>query len=359
MFIKISLVVAVLSFLTVGYYIISNKPQSDLSIDSQTNSSSIFSNVPNEQIPTKLSIEYLRTQKFDSVAPTITEQLAQGTNYNRYIATYTSEGLKINGLLTVPLGDIPEGGYSAIIFNHGYIPPNQYSTTEKYLAYIDYLARNGFVVFKIDMRGHGNSEGIPTGSYFSPSYTIDAISALKSLQKLDYVNPSKIGMWGHSMSGNLTLRAMLVEPDIKAGVIWGGAVYSYEDFAKYRISDNSFVRTPGTGSNNRSSIEPEYASEVQKIRDDSKNVDFDSKFWKSISLTNNINYLSAPLQLHHSINDDVVDIGYSRDLADVLEANSKNYELFEYSGGGHNINSPYFEQAMLRTVEFFKENLNN
>lgn len=356
---KVFLVATTIFLLAIGYYFISSIYRPNTSSGAVPGSAPIIASDSDELAFSRLSIEYLRAQDFDSEEPTIIEALTPGINYNRYIATYLSEGLKINALLTVPLGDMPEGGYSAIVFNHGYIPPTQYITTEKYLAYTDYLARNGFVVFKIDMRGHGISEGSPTGSYFSPSYTIDAISALKSLQKLDYINPNKIGMWGHSMSGNLTLRAMLVEPDIKAGVIWGGAVYSYEDFAKYRISDNSFVRTPGTGGNNRSSIEPEYAPEVQKIRDDSSNVDFNNAFWKSISLTNNISYLSAPLQLHHSMNDDVVDIGYSRDLASVLQTNNKSYELFEYLGGGHNINSPYFEQAMLRTVEFFKENLNN
>jgi fermentation-respiration switch protein FrsA (DUF1100 family) len=41
----------------------------------------------------------------------------------------------------------------------------------------------------------------------------------------------------------------------------------------------------------------------------------------------------------------------------VLQANDKPYEFYVYDGGGHNINSPYFEQAMQRTVEFFKKHL--
>src|SRR6185436_6818008 len=161
--------------------------------------------------------------------------------YARYIASYTSQGNKIYGLLTIPFGSAPEGGFKAIVFNHGYIPPDSYVTTERYVAYVDALAQSGFVVFKIDMRGHGDSEGEPSGSYFSPAYMIDAISALKSLQKMDIIDPDGIGMWGHSMAGNLVLRAMLVEPAIKAGVIWAGAVYSYDDFEKYAITDTSFV----------------------------------------------------------------------------------------------------------------------
>jgi len=74
-------------------------------------------------------------------------------------------------------------------------------------------------------------------------------------------------------------------------------------------------------------------------------------------LTKNIGFLNSPLQIHHVINDPVVNIGYARDLVQVLKDNSKKYEFYEYNGGGHNISSPYFETAMQRTVRFFKENL--
>lgn len=305
-----------------------------------------------------INIEYLRSLDIDSEALNVEQTLSNGSNYKRYIASYISEGNKIYGLLTVPNGEVPEGGFPAIVFNHGYIPPAQYRTTEKYVAYVDNLARNGFVVFKIDMRGHGESEGNATGSYFSSGYTIDAISALKSLQKIEYINPNKIGMWGHSMAGNLVLRASLVEPDIKAAVIWAGAVYSYKDFAKYRLNDSSYVRNPNRNFHYANQdLAEEFQGKVTQLRENSVDVDFNDSFWSGVSLTQNIDYLNAPIQLHHSVNDSVVNIGYARDLAEVLSANNKKYEIYEYSGGGHNIDSPYFEQAMKRTVEFFKANL--
>lgn len=302
-----------------------------------------------------ISINYLQDLEIDSEELVIEQTLSPGTNYQRYIASYLSDGNKIFGLLTIPNSEPPEGGYPAIVFNHGYIPPSQYVTTEKYIAYVDTLARNDFVVFKIDMRGHGNSEGNPTGSYFSSGYTIDAVSALKSLQKYSPVNPNRIGMWGHSMAGNLLLRAMLIEDDIKAGVIWAGAVYSYEDFAEYRLNDGSYVRRPDPPERERDDSERLDSNKVQELRD--REVDFSDPFWKSISLTQNIEFLSAPIQLHHSVDDPVVNIGYAYDLAEVLDANNKEYEIYEYAGGGHNINSPYFETAMQRTVEFFKNHL--
>ena len=39
-------------------------------------------------------------------------------------------------------------------------------------------------------------------------------------------------MWGHSMGGYITLRAMVIDADIKAGVIWAGVVASYPDLVE-------------------------------------------------------------------------------------------------------------------------------
>jgi Cu+-exporting ATPase len=305
-----------------------------------------------------ISINYLRTQKFNSPAPTNETRLNDGSTYEQYIASYKSEDLKINGLLTVPTSPKPEGGFPAIVFVHGYLPPSTYVTTQKYTAYVDYLSRNGFVVYKIDLRGHGNSEGQPSGAYFSSGYTIDAISALKSLQKHPSVNKDRIGIWGHSMAGNASLRAMLVDSGFKAGVIWAGAVYSYEDFAKYRITDSSYVaRTPSTQGPVVYDKNREVSEKVRLLRDDPNKLDFSDTFWSSISLTSNIRYLKTPIQLHHAVNDNVVNVGYSRELVEAFKSNSLDYEYYEYDGGGHNIESPYFEIAMERTVEFFHKYL--
>jgi dipeptidyl aminopeptidase/acylaminoacyl peptidase len=310
---------------------------------------------PTYQSP--ISIPYLRTIKFESNGLTIEQKLNDGGTYERFIVSYTSEGNKIYALLTVPKGEMPEGGFQAIVFNHGYIPPKQYSTQSNYVSYVDYLARNGFVVLKIDFRGNGQSEGIASGSYFSSSYTKDAISALKSLQKFEKVNPEKIGFWGHSMSGNLVLRSMLINKEIKAGVIWAGAVYSYADFAKYRIQDNSYspIQTqPGTLINDPNR---DTSQNTSKLRENYQETDFNNQYWSEVSLTKNIKYLEMPLQIHHAINDSVVNIGYSRDLAEILKENNKNFEFYEYDYGNHNIEGGSFNLAMDRTVKFFKNNL--
>ena len=302
------------------------------------------------EIGNEITIQYLRDLEISGSEITFEQELTPTFYYQRHVVSYLSEGNKIYGLLTIPDTPQPEGGYKAIVFNHGYIPPTAYQTTERYIAHMDYLARSGFVVFKIDYRGHGRSEGEPTGSYYSPGYTIDSIAALKSLQTLAIIDPQGIGLWGHSMAGNLVLRAMLVEPDIQAGVIWAGAVYSYDDFAAYGIDDNTY-RPPDT------QADSDRRRRSQEIFDAYGRPNTQSEYWRAVSLTENIEFLTSPLQLHHAQDDPVVSIRYSEDLAAVLLASGKDYEFYAYPGGGHNLISPYFDQAMLRTVEFFRRHL--
>jgi dipeptidyl aminopeptidase/acylaminoacyl peptidase len=170
---------------------------------------------------------------------------------------------------------------------------------------------------------------------------------------MDIIDPQGIGMWGHSMAGNLVLRAMLIEPDIKAGVIWAGAVYSYDDFMEYGITDNTYTppETPET------SATPDPSNRRREIFEIYGRPDTEVDYWKTVSLTENINFLMSPIQIHHAEDDTVVNIGYSINLAAVLQEMGKIYEFYTYEGGGHNLISPYFDQAMLRTVEFFKNNL--
>lgn len=296
-----------------------------------------------------LTIDGIRSTPIDDTTVTIDRQIATNANYTSYLAHYQSQGLRINGLLTVPRASKPADGFPAIVFMHGYIPPAQYQTIARYVSYVDYLARNGFVVFKIDYRGHGDSEGEPGGSYYSADYVLDTLAAVNALQHYDQVNPQAIGLWGHSMSGNVALRSAVSQPDIKAVVIWAGAVYSYEDFMAYRLNDNSFVRTPGATTSSQ--------RRRQQLFDTEGEVDMTKPFWQAMAPTNYLDDLVAPIQLHHAENDTVVNVRYSQDLTTKLEAAGKPHELYVYSSGGHDIEGSAFGTAMRRTVDFFTTHL--
>ncbi len=293
-----------------------------------------------------LSIEILRKNSYPG-SDIVTEQtLDPGSSYSRQIVSYQSEGLKIYALLTIPNGTPPEGGWPAVIFNHGYIPPQQYRTTEKYIAYVDGFASNGFVVFKSDYRGHGNSEGEATGAYGSSAYTIDVLNALTSVKKLEKVNPDRIGMWGHSLGGYITLRSMVISKDIKAGVIWAGVVASYEDLLNNWRRRNPSPSPVPSGSRR-------WRQELVEIYGEPET---NPEFWRSISANSFLADISGPLQLHHGTADASVPILFSQKLETQMQEAGKEVELFEYPGNDHNL-SQSFSQAMERSIDFFKKHL--
>lgn len=294
-----------------------------------------------------LTIPYLRKKTYQSSLGELV-LLNSNQNYESFLTSYTSDGLKINALLTKPKKDPPLGGWPAIIFVHGFIPPTLYKTEEKYVAYVDYLAKNGFVIFKIDLRGHGASEGIPGGAYYSSDYVIDTLNAYVALESSDFVNPKKIGLWGHSMAGNIVLRSAVSSPQIPAISIWSGAGFSYEDLQKYRLNDASY-RPPASNTNQHRRRTELFAKQGQ--------FSLDSDFWKQVAPTNYLPDLKGAVELHHAINDNVVSIEYSRDLNINLNKTSVPHSLFEYTTGGHNIEDPSFTKAMQRTVEFFQKYL--
>lgn len=295
----------------------------------------------------EMTIPYLRSRSYESSLGTL-EQVMSNSEYTSFLTSYDSDGFKINGLLTKPSGEVPVGGWPAIVFVHGYIPPKNYQTLENYSSYVDYLARNGFVVFKIDLRGHGNSEGESGGGYYSSDYIIDALNARAALQKSNFVNPDTIGLWGHSMAGNVVARALAAQSEIPAIVIWAGAVYTYSDFSEFSIEDNSYQPPPtdSPSRKKRNEMFEKYGQFNPK-----------SDFWKQVPMTNYLSDIKGAISLNHAVDDPVVDIRYSRNLNNLLNQTSIVHELNEYPNGGHNFTGATFNQAMQATVEFFQKHL--
>lgn len=294
---------------------------------------------PTPLIP--LSIEALRARDYPGSDITIEQTLTPGSNYQRYVASHLSDGLKIYGLLTVPNGEKPTTGWPVILFNHGYISPAEYRTTERYVAYQDALARSGYITFKSDYRGHGNSEGTPSG-HFAPGYTIDVLNAMGSLKKFEDADPNRIGMWGHSLGGEIVLRAMVISPEIKAGVSWAGTVAPpSEQLGMWGGGSGGGASSPHGAPRPPSELTQQYGTPEEN-----------PEVWASLAATTYLAELSGPLQLHHGTADPEVPLSFSQALYDEILKAGKVAELYTYPGDNHNLSNS-FNLAMQRTVAFF------
>ena len=275
--------------------------------------------------PHPLSIAALRQRAYPGSKLVVEQPLEAGGNYTRAIVSYQSEGLKIYALLTVPFGMRPAAGWPVIIFNHGYI------------------------VLRPDYRGHGSSEGLARGAYGVPDYVVDVLNAVGAIKQYADADQGHIGMWGHSMGGYITLRAMVTTRDLKAGVIWAGVVASYPDLlANWRVLTSSAgTATPvaGWGTSWRQSLPNTFGSPQ-----------FNPQFWSDISANSFLADLSGPLQLHHGSIDTVVPVSFSESLYQQLRAAGQPAEMYLYPQGDHNIRVG-FDEAMQRTLRFFEAQL--
>jgi dipeptidyl aminopeptidase/acylaminoacyl peptidase len=298
-----------------------------------------------------LTIAAMRQREYPGSEVTIEQTLEPGSNYARYYASYRSEGLKIYALLTVPRGPKPPTGWPVIVFNHGYIPPEVYRTTERYIAYVDNLARSGYIVFRIDYRGNDRSEGEARGAYGWPDYTVDVLNAVASMKQFPDADPNRIGMWGHSMGGYLTLRAMVISHDIRAGVIWAGVVASYPDLLyHWRRSGSYATPTPDPA-------HPESRRWRSDLIEQFGTPEENPAFWASISSDTYLADLSGPLELHHSTTDPEVPYEFSQKLYnELLAAGQMTSEFYTYEGDNHNL-AVSFSLAMRRTIAFFDKYL--
>jgi fermentation-respiration switch protein FrsA (DUF1100 family) len=147
------------------------------------------------------------------------------------------------------------------------------------------------------------------------------------------------------MGGFLTLRAMVISEEIKAGVIWSGVVGTYPEMLCCWRHPPPRIPTlspdPDHHISWRDRWESLYGSPEQN-----------PAFWMEISANSYLQNLSGPLQIHHDVGDSDVPVKFSQDLYQGVLAAGKTAEYYEYPGDDHNL-ANYFNLAMQRTNEFF------
>jgi len=128
----------------------------------------------------------------------------------RHIVTETTHG-PLSGWLFVPAGVSAENPAPAIVTSHGMF--NNRAMQD--LNFVE-LSRRGFVVFAIDMFSHGDSGTVVATPVIVGNSMNEAVSFIS---RLGYVDPTRIGVTGHSLGGMTSNAAVGIDNERETPLI--------------------------------------------------------------------------------------------------------------------------------------------
>lgn len=219
---------------------------------------------------------------------------------------------KLNAWMIKPVNFDPTKKYP--VYFNVYCGPGRNTVTNEYgsldYVYHQLLAQKGYIVFSVDPRGtqyRGAAFKKSTYLQLGKLETEDLIAVAKNLQKLNYVDPNRIGIMGWSYGGFMTSLAMTKGADVfKMGI----AVAPVTNWRYYdNIYTERFMRTP---------------QENASGYDDNSPVNHASK-------------LKGKFLLIHGSADDNVHYQNTMEFITALVNANKQFDLFIYPNKNHGI----------------------
>jgi dipeptidyl aminopeptidase/acylaminoacyl peptidase len=252
-----------------------------------------------------------------------------------YDIAYPSDDLTITGVMHVPQG---EGPFPVVILNHGYIPPERYWSGADTLFAGEYLAQHGHLTLASDFRGWGESDS--GDNYFRTGLVVDVLNLISALPSLPQADPERVGMWGHSMGGGVTTKAIVVDPRVKAAVLYGPV----------SADDQEVVRRFGGGMPRGDPGDPVQQSYVQTLS-------YNRAFLRRTSPINYFDFVRAPVQIHQGTADEVTPPRWALAIERALATAGKEVEYYAYDGQGHAFQGESWTFFMERVTQFFDDRL--
>ena len=326
----------------------------------------------------KYALDELRDYPFQASKIQMKEMVSDKEGYSEYLFSFTTVGKTMSGLLTIPL-PLPEdlNNLTTIVMVRGYVPPESYTPGIGTSPAARYFAKQGFVTLAPDFFGFGTSDPEPVDEwearFIKPIVVAELIKSIEqngvSGDMITIPPSNRIGIWAHSNGGQITLSALEVMGESIPATLWAPvtAPFPYSLlFYGDEVADE--------GKQQRAWIamfEQIYNAE-------------------NFSLTQHLDLLKGPMQIHHGTNDEAALKTWSDEFVDKLEIENERrenqikllksatqsadletklstssallqpivYEYFVYPGADHNLRPvENWNLAVSRDLAFFQQEL--
>lgn len=234
-------------------------------------------------------------------------------NFNKaeFFTFTTGDGITLNGWMLKPPDFDPGKKYPVLFTIYGgpgsQTVQNRWGTVS---TWNQMLAQNGIIMVSVDNRGTGyRGEEFKKCTYLQLGKyeTLDQVEAAKYLGTLPYIDKNRIGMWGWSFGGYLTLSSLTKGADYFS---LGVAVAPVTNWKYYdNIYTERFMRTPAEN----------------------------AEGYESNSPVNHAGEYKGKLLLIHGMADDNVHPQNSYDMISALVKEKKEFDLMLYPNSNHGI----------------------
>ncbi|WP_419147359.1 S9 family peptidase [Pseudoalteromonas 'SMAR'] len=198
--------------------------------------------------------------------------------------------------------------------------------------YFQYLAQQGYVIFQLDNRGsynRGKKFEDPIYKHLGEVEVADQIKGVEFLRTLDYVDPERIGIYGHSYGGYMALMTMFKAGDYFSAGVSGAPV---TDWALYDTHyTERYLGHPNTN----------------------------AKGYEQSAVFPYADGLKGPLLIYHGMADDNVLFTHATKLFKQLQDQVKPFEMMTYPGSKHSLRGKKVQMHLHQTItDFFNRHFN-
>lgn len=245
----------------------------------------------------------------------------------RFGSLVAPQGHRLQYRMMVPPDFDPERRYP--VFIHAYGGPTLQMAVNQWTRrqLIDqYMARRGHIVFSLDNRGierHGKAFQDAAYQRLGRIEIDDQMAGVDWLRARDYVDPDRIGIFGWSYGGYLTLMALAQQPGEFAA---GASVAPVTDWTLY---------------------DTHYTERYMGLPEDAPEA------WETSDVLTHADSMTDPLLLIHGMADDNVLFTHSTRLMHALQARAFEFSLMTYPGEKHAISGQRPQLHVWKTITGF------